>query len=294
MSSHQLAAQMFPDRPMLGIEFGIVMRVCLPDWISGATLAAPRSPARSIGMRKLALSLGSAPESTRRRIKLLLDRGALAATGEGVLLSPNSDNEQFVRCYYLGVHDRYVRLIEDLWRTCDIDLPIGAAPRFTVGDVIERAIDTVYLPVDTSRPSGMNLLSLLLWAGLTVAAVRTVTYNPVLSRRYANSLPPDEFRVGISLRRLAAALSVPYATAWRQLQDLEARGLVSRLGNERWTVLERHLRDEQVHDMATTPSVLALTKIRELALLGFHPSRAAEFYQVGRPPVADIGLPAAE
>ena len=289
IAASQLTARLLPDEPMLGVKLGIVARICLSDWISGGSLERPAMPTRAITMRKMALSLGSAPETTRRHVNLLLDRGVLASSAQGVSLAATPSNEAFVRDYLLGVHDLLLRLIEDMSTTCDIDLAIGETPSFGIGDVIARALDILLLPIDTYRPVGNTLLAFFLWGALTVAAVRRVTHDPVLSRQYANRIPPDDLRIGISLRELATALSIPYATTWRQVQALQAAGLVTRLCGNRWTVLTSNLLRENVREISTPPSALLLRKIRELALMGLDPACAADHYRKCRPPLASFG-----
>ncbi|HEX8224705.1 MAG TPA: hypothetical protein VF605_12885 [Allosphingosinicella sp.] len=285
----QLTARLFPEDPFLGMEFGIVARICLPDWKCGAPLARPAQAARAISVRKMALSLGNSPESTRRHCRQLIERGVFAASPQGVSLALTEANEALVLSYYLGVHDRFVRLIEDVSRTCDLDFPVARSRDFGVADVIERALDVLLQPIDTFPLRGVSRTAHLLWAAMIVFVVRGVTYDPLLCRRFRASIPTDEFRTAISLRRLAAAVSIPYATAWRQAQMLEAQGLATRLGSDRWTVLRSNLMAGHVQDITIPPCLLLLSKLRELTLLGFDPARAAEYYKEGRPPLADFG-----
>jgi len=293
IATAQLTARLLPDEPMLGAKLGIVARICLPDWTSGGSVQRPDVPTRAIPMRKMALSLGSAPETTRRRVKMLIDRGVLIASGQGVSLAATDANEALMRDYYFGIHDLFLRLIEDMAATCDLDLPLGETPSFGISDILERAIDILMAPIDTYRPVGSSPLAFFLWAALTVVAVRDVTYDPVLSRLYANAIPPDDIRAGISLRELAAALSLPYATAWRQMQALQDEGLVTRLGGNRWTVLTANLLNASVREIGGPPSQILLRKIREMALLGLDPAQAARHYRRGRPALAKFGLPGA-
>jgi hypothetical protein len=292
IATAQLTARLFPEDPFLGMEFGIVARICVPDWTCGASVARPARAARAISVRKMALSLGNSSETTRRHCRQLIEHGVFAASPQGVSLAPTEANEALVRSYYLGIHDRFVRLIEDVSRTCDVDFPIARGRDFNVADVIERGLDVLLQPVDTFRLPGMSRVAHLLWGALTVVAVRGVTYDPLLCRRFGRSIPPDEVRAAISLRRLAAALAIPYATAWRQAQMLEARGLVTRVGSDRWTVLKSNLIAQNVQDIAIAPTLLLLPKLRELTLLGFDPARAAEYYRGVRPALADFGTSA--
>lgn len=292
IATAQFTAELFPTNPMLGMEFAIAARVCLADWTRGATVARPREVRRGIAVRKLALSLGNSPESTRRHCNQLIDLGVLTASPLGVTLAPTEANEALVRRYYLAVHDRFVRLIEDVSATCDLIFPTSGPPAFGITDVIERSLDVLLQPVDTFRLAGTSRVGHLLWGALAVVAVRRVTYDPVLCRLYGNSIPPDEVRSAISLRRLAASLAVPYATAWRQAQALEAKGLAARAGVDAWTVLQANLLAKHVQAIGLSPTRLLLPKLRELALLGLDPARAAEHYRLGRPPLADLGAPA--
>lgn len=288
IATAQLTARLFPEDPFLGMEFGIVARICLTDWTGGAGVARPERAARAISVRKMALSLGNSSETTRRHCRQLIERGVFAESPQGVSLAPTEANEALVLSYYLGVHDRFVRLIEDVSGTCDLDFPVARGRDFEVAEVIERGLDVALQPVDTFRLLGMSRVGHLLWGALTVFAVRGVTYDPLLCRRFGRSIPPDELRAAISLRRLAAVLAIPYATAWRQAQRLEARGLVTRVGSDRWTVLQSNLIARHVQEIAIPPTLLLLPKLRELTLLGFDPARAAEYYQEGRPPLADF------
>jgi hypothetical protein len=292
IATAQLTARLFPENPFLGMEFGIVARICLPDWTRGARVERPARAARSISVRKMALSLGNASETTRRHCRQLIERGVFAASPQGVSLAPTEANEALVLSYYLGVHDRFVRLIEDVSRTCDLEFPVARGRDFAVADVIERGLDVLLQPVDTFRLLGMSRGAHLLWGALTVVAVRGVTYDPLLCRRFARSIPPDEVRAAISLRRLAAALAIPYATAWRQAQMLETTGLVTRLSSDRWTVLKANLIARQAQEIAIPPTLRLLPKLRELTLLGFDPARAADYYREARPALADFGTSA--
>ncbi len=289
IAAAQMTAGLFPENPFLGMEFGLVARICLPDWTSDGQLARPAAATRAIAVRKMALSLGNSPESTRRHCKRLIERGAFAASPQGVSLAVSKDNESLVLSYYLGVHDRFVRLIEDVEETCDLVLPVSSVRAFEMADVVERALDILLQPVDTFRLAGASRVAHLLWGALAVVAVREVTYDPVLCRRFGHIIPPDEVRTAISLRRLAAALSIPYATAWRQAQLLESQGLATRLGSDRWMVTKANLLARHAQDIGIPPSLLLLPKLRELARMGFDPAEAAAHYRVARPPLADFG-----
>ena len=289
IATAQLTARLFPENPFLGMEFGIVARICLPDWTGGAGVARPERAERAISVRRMALSLGNPSETTRRHCRQMVERGVFAVSPQGVSLAPTEANEALVLAYYLGVHDRFVRLIEDVSTTCDIDFPVARDRDFEIADVIERGLDVLLQPVDTFRLPGMSRVAHLLWGALAVVAVRSVTYDPLLCRRFGRSIPPDEVRAAISLRRLAAALAIPYATAWRYVRSLEARGLVTRVGSDRWTVLQNNLVARHVEEMAMPPTLLLLPKLRELTFLGFDPARAAEYYREARPALADFG-----
>ncbi|MES2988869.1 MAG: hypothetical protein V4808_13260 [Pseudomonadota bacterium] len=105
ISSAQLTAAMFPDQPLLGVEFGVVARMCLADWAQSRSLARPTAPARTISIRQMAFSLGEAPETTRRHVNRLIERGAFVSSAQGVSLATTAENEALVIGYYLSVHD---------------------------------------------------------------------------------------------------------------------------------------------------------------------------------------------
>lgn len=285
IAAARLTGELFCDEPALGVEYGVVARVCLPDWTAGGVLAPPREMARAITVRRIAASLGTAPETTRRHVHLLLRQGAFVASAEGVSLAPDGPGAAIALRYFGEIHDLFIRLIEDVAVTCDLDLPTAATPAFGAGDVIGRALEVLLLHIDLLQETKWRM-TFLIWAAITAAAVRGVTYDPVLARLYARAIPPDAVREGVSLRRVAALLGIPYATAWRRLRDLAARGLVTRLGSDGWTVSATNLHDAAVPD-SDRPSLLAYRKIRELALAGLDPAHAAALYLHARPePVA--------
>ncbi len=290
VAAYQLAAEIFSDDPMLSVEFGIVALRCLPDWVRGDRIVRPVAGEGSITVRQIARSLGAAPETARRHVAQLRDRGALAVSDRGVRLAATVENEARVARYLLGVHDLLIRLIEDAALTCDLRLPVGKAATASIREVIERAIEVLLLPVDTFHLAG-HQQAFLLWGALTAVAVRTVTYDPVLARRYAVAIPADSLRSSISLRRLADALGIPYATAWRQMQALHEQGLVTRVSSDQWTVLTANLMVDTAQAVGAPPSIFTLRKLRELSLLGLDPAQAAARYQLGRPSPPFLGAP---
>ena len=287
LAAAQFTARLFPDDPTLAVQYGTVARTCLPDWIDGVTIARPAVPTRGITIRKMALSLGMAAETTRRQVHVLRERGRLVVSDHGVALAPTAENAAFFTGYCHALHDLMIRLIEDLAATCDIDWPVAPATDVDIAEIVLRAIEILLLPIDTFRPARTSDTAFLLWAALTVVAVRSVTYDPVLSRRYANSIPPDDLRADISLRRLAAIIHRPYSTAWRKMTTLHEAGLVTRVGGDQWTVLTVNLQQDSVLHLNSGPSIYLYRKVRELVRLGVDPKRAGGMYRAGRPePVA--------
>lgn len=289
----QHTGRMFPDRFVLGIEYGAVARYCLRDWVQDGAVGPPTTATRAIAVHKLALSLGQPTESVRRRVGLLRDRGALTASAEGVSLPVAGEGVATATRYLTAVHDQYLRLMDGVSATCDLDLPSGGpamAGSAMAGpaDVIERALDMLLMPIDTYRPAAMPPVGLLLWAALTVVANRRVTFDPALARQHADALAPDDLRASISLRRVAAALAVPYTTALRHMDDQRARGLVTRVDEHRWTVLTANQHGAML-DIAATPSRIFVGRLRELARMGLTPTLAGDRYLDGRPPLADFG-----
>ena len=288
IAAAKLTGEMFPDQPLLGIEWGIAARISLPDWAAAGTLARPSAPTRWIAVRRMALSLGNPAETTRRHVHLLVERGALVVSDDGVAVAPTAANEALALRYFREVHDLFVRMIEGVAASTDLDFALGERPMFGVEDVIERALEVLLLPID-QRPLP-NRLSLLLWGALAAAAVHRITHDPILARRFAYDFPDDALRDAVPLRRIATLLSVPYATAWRQFQALHSAGLVTRVGGDRWTVLTANFTGGGMRDIAGLANTHLLRKLRELALLGLDPARAAEHYLVARPAPIDFGL----
>lgn len=280
---------LFHEDPSLAVEFGVVARVCLPDWIRGNAMARPVAATRAISMRKIAESLNASAETTRRHVFALRDLGAVTIAESGVAVAATADNEARAWSYYLGMHDAFVRLIADMHATCDLTIAVSDTVTFTRQEVVGQALDMLLLQIDTYRPADVHSVALYLWGALCGVAVRGITFDPVLSRRYAHTLPPDELRAGISLRKLAAALSIPYATAWRAAKLLDARGLATRLSAGRWTVLTHSLAGGTVESVREPQGMSMVRRMRELAAMGFDPARAGDYYAVGKPLRADFG-----
>lgn len=284
----QHTGRMFPDRFVLGIEYGAVARFCLRDWVAGGAPGPPPAATRGIAVHKLALSLGQPTESVRRRVGLLCDRGALTGSTAGIALPVAGAGADAATDYLTTVHDQYLRLMDGVAATCDLDLPAPGPPVAGPADVIERALDMLLMPIDTYRPADLAPVGFMLWAALVVVASRRVTFDPVLARLHAHAIPPDGLRASISLRRVAAGLAVPYTTALRHMDSMRARGMVTRVDDHRWTVLTENHRGA-LSDIATTPSRIFVGRLRELARMGLTPERAASRYLAGPPPLADFG-----
>ncbi len=291
MSSIQRWHRLFPATPKTGVEYAIIARVCLPDWIRDGELAPPATPTRAITIRKIAASLGTPPESTRRRVGAMLDCGMLTASAQGVSLAATPDAAQRTMDYFTGIHDLFLRTVEDIPLTCDVDLPVGATSAFEAGDLISRALDTLLVAIDTYPLGNIDWVEMMMWAALSAVATRKVTYDPVLARRFGDAIPADEHRLGISLRKLAGALNIPYATAWRHIQTLDQAGLVTRLDEQHWTILTANLMQDSVRDTLAPPAHFMLRRVRELTRLGLDPAQATRLYKQGRPALADFGLP---
>lgn len=289
VSGYRLAVELFGEHAPYCVEFGIIAHRCLADWVRDDVLVRPDVPARAITVRQIARSLKASPETVRRHVKVLASHGAIAVSTSGVSLATTTDNAALVTRYLYGVHDLMVRLFEDVAATTDLQLPVGSPATVGLSDIVTRAIEVLLLPIDTYPLNG-NQLDFLMWAALTAVAVRSVTYDPALARTYGIAIPVDELRAGISLRRLADVLSIPYASAWRQMKMLHERGLVTRLGKDQWTVLTANLLVDSAVAVGAPPSAYTIRKLRELTLLGFDPARAGERYRLGRPAVTDYGM----
>lgn len=283
----RLTGKLFGGRLPHGIDYGAVARVCLPDWTRDGAIATPTTTACGISAYRLSESLGLSAETVRRHTHLLARRGILTATRGGVALSTSDVGSQIALRYYRAAHDGFLRLIEDVGATCDLDLPTDMPLTAGRSDILKHAIDTLLLPIDTFRPTEISPTAHLLWASFALVAGRRVTHDPDLARRYGDDLPPDALCDGISLRRVAAGVGVAYTSAWRHMADLVDRDLVTRLDGDRWTVLRNNRRGE-MWDIGAAPTRLMLGKLRELARMGVTPDRVASLYIDGRPPQIDF------
>lgn len=277
-----------PVRSTEAIIFQLLQRICLPDWVAGGTLAAPAAPTRFLAVNGIAASLFKSFETTRRYVATLVDRGLAVRGDDGIALAVTPENAARAIAAYQVTHDLFVRFIEDMVATCDMDWPAPgpAAPR--PHDVLARAFDVTLRPFDTMRPITSDWAMMMLWIVISNASIRHVTYDPELSRLYAVEYTPDELRRPVPLLPIVQALGLSYTTAARHCQKLADAGLLFNGGNG-WIVLTQNLKDPGMDAMAMANNLYAVRKARECIAAGLDPARIGDHYLVSRPSLAPIG-----
>jgi hypothetical protein len=267
--------------------FLLLCRVCLEDWCGQTELQQPRTLTRFTSLNSIAASLGYPFETTRKNVHAMVDAGLLVRTVDGVALAAHGENSDRVIAYCTLMHDIFVRLIEDIATTCDVELPRPQGNDFGARDVLERALDINLVPFDTQHQISDNLTGMTLWLAISIANIRHITYDPLLTAAYAYISTPDTIRRPVALKAMARALVMPYATAWRHAAALEDANLLTRQDGN-LVVLSANLHSAGVGPKVVKNVDYAFRRISELIRLGLDPARAGDYYLHERPPLMRI------
>lgn len=183
------------------------------------TLSAP-------SLNGIAISLHRPPESIRRAALGLVHLGLCVKSGRGVRLSSDFVDQPEIRLLRSAVLCHFFQML-DRFETTGFALPGGI--RAVQEDACLVAALDIYLSVfelTESRISEPMVLHVL--GAITVGNAARILDDPVLAQRYgrADTVPPVELRVPVSLRSIAATTGFPYSTLWRHAVALEKAGLI--------------------------------------------------------------------
>jgi len=207
--------------PIVGpnLERAVLLLALLRAALRDGTVVAP-------SFNGIALSLNRPRETVRRAGLGLVDLGLCVKSVRGIRLAPDFLDRPDMRLLRARVLRLFFVLL-DRFEWSGFALPKDARAVSEDASVV-AALD-IYLSVfelTESRMSEPIVLHVL--AAVTVGNAARIVDHPVLAMRYgyAETVPPDELRVPISLKSVVALSGLPYSTLWRHAVALEKAGLL--------------------------------------------------------------------
>lgn len=289
LSSARVFSRHFPDRVGEAALFIDAARVCATDWIAGTDGIAPATITHRFTINSVAASLNRPFETMRRQTNKLVAAGIFHKCGAGFSLNAAEPSSIAILRYYDDMHDSFARFVEDLLLSCDLVLPDQRDDvALSAPDILLRSLDLNLLPIGMRGPLSHNWQTMIIWLAVFAANVRHITYDLQLSRAFVEATPRTEVRRPVTIKVVARALGVPYATAWRHFQALHDAGLVDRCGDG-VIVTEDNIRVSQIVEPSIAIADYALRKTRELMMMGMTQGTVAEQYRSGRPQLFDLG-----
>jgi hypothetical protein len=283
MSGIVALRRLLPGEYTRGVLLMAVIRACVADWTGGDRPAPPPIPRDGLSILSAAQSLHCPFETARRHIRILIAEGYCATDGRRVFLATSGPRVAALCRYFCDTHDIFLRLVEAIDALGLI--PNGKPPpeRHALRQIIQASLDQSLLPFEVQREPFVSWIGMAVWGAIAAATVRHVTEDPLLSREFATVATPDALRRPVSIRRAAAALTIPHATAWRHGRDLADRGLISPSGAG-WIIADQNLTDDRLAGGIAASISYVLRKARETVAHGLDPARIGERYLIERPP----------
>ncbi|WP_404367985.1 hypothetical protein AB5I39_13850 [Sphingomonas sp. MMS24-J45] len=237
-----------------------------------------------VSISAVARSLDRPFETVRRHVNALIGDGICETSRNGVIVSAATwDLPPFLALTQL-LHDRFVAMIADLAHS-GIALPDSrAGVRHDPDAIVAAAIDIILAPFEYVASQFRSWLEMMVVCAVTTGSVRQVTYDPILTRRYADAdtIPPDQIREPVVIAGVARALRLHYATVRREVQAAIACGTLMRAGaGVRAT--EAYLSDVTISRGGMLVAARTAQVLQRLACAGFRLEDPASYYLVGKP-----------
>lgn len=209
-------------------------RICEGDLDQAAALLlilrlCIRNPAiLNLSVNAIAASLQRPAETMRRAVLALTERGFCTRSGRYSRRHPDFRGSPDV----VDIADHIVRqfdhMIEGFERT-GFELPAGIATSAPPAK-LAAALDVYLSAFELSESGSIDPLSMLVLGAVSVANARRITHEPDLARRYGfdTTIPPDDVREPLTIKKFSTRFDVPYSTAWRRAKALEKIGALRR------------------------------------------------------------------
>ena len=247
-----------------------------------------------ISINAIAMSLGRPFETVRRHVNALIADGICERTGRGVIAQARTMALPGFAAALRSLHDRMVMLIEDLTRA-DIAMPAVHVDRpYDSNATIAAAIDLVLAPFEYVAERYASWLELVVISAVVIASSRKITYDPILSRRYADAdtVPPADLRQPISGSAIARALRMSTSTVRREIEAAIASGKLVRVAKGQSGGLlatDAFLADVTISRGGHLAAARTTQVLRRLGPGGFPFHNPAAGYLDGRRPLVDFG-----
>jgi len=265
-------------------RFGIFALIVRQSGLGAGEGATPAA----ISINSLATSLSRPFETMRRHVNAMIADGLCMRTSAGVIAAPGYlERPAIVRTLQV-THDSFVRLVEDLI-AFDQPMPMQRPIAYDPGVSVRAGADMMLAVADGNMVLHHQWMNLALFSTVLCAAMRDVTYDPILARLYATAtnVVPDFLCRPVRPSVVARTLHLPYSTAQRRIAQIVAGGTVTKarsglLPAQAWM---------------NAPDVVAVStssfhNIRRIlgvaAAAGFPFDNPASAYLVGRPPRAQF------
>lgn len=237
-----------------------------------------------ISISAVARSLERPFETVRRHVNALISDGICEPSPHGVVVRAATwDLPPFVALTRL-LHDRFIGMIADM-AASGIALPSGRAGcTHDANAIIAASIDIVLAPFEYVGSQYRSWLEMMVVCAVVTGSVRAVTYDPVLTRLYAeaDTTPPDNMREPVAVAAVARALRMQYTTVRREVQAAVASGTLARAsGGVRAT--EAYLSDSTISRGGLLVAGRTGQVLQRLAALGFRFDDPESCYLKGRP-----------
>jgi hypothetical protein len=153
------------------------------------------------------------------------------------------------------------------------------------------ALDIALVPYEIAREPVTDWTSKLVWIVIVVANVRHITTDDALSRTFEVEPTPDDLRMPITARRIAALTGLSYGATFRHCHKLAAQDVI-KYERGGWLLVSRQLGNSEVDAGVRALLAYYAKRIAELGAMGLPLDRIENAYIASRPAYAAIDVAA--
>lgn len=289
LSSTLAVVELGRGRYEWGVVALLLLSRCAADWVDGEVIERPVHLRHSLSIRSISQSLAAPYASIHRYVTAMQEQGLVIATGQGFALDNDAAAAPAIIAFLTGAHDRFIRLVEDLAPDLNVGHPEGDPRPVLLAATIAAALDIALVPYEIAREPITDWTSKLVWIVIFVANVRHITTDDALSRAYEVEPTPDDLRMPINARRIAAITGLSYGATFRHCQKLAGRDVI-KYERGGWLLVSRQLLDGDVDAGVRALLAYYAKRIAELVAMGLPINRIGDAYIGHRPSYAKIDV----